>query len=222
MCKIMSEMFKLSNTQRKLLEIIRNSIAHGNELSVRDLMDEMGFSSTRSITYQLEQLGKAGYLVRDASGKIVRVNTVKEGMPAVSFLPLLGNAPCGAPFNVEENYERLIPVPLRLLGRNTKKKLYLVKAVGDSMSPKIEDGDLVIFEPNPSPESGSIVVARTDEGVIIKRFKDLGSQLVLEPINKKFFPLVFEKDRVSKRTLEIDGVAITVIKAEENLRKGGE
>lgn len=202
------------------MEIIRNSIAHGDEPSIRNLADEMRFSSTRSVTYQLERLEEAGYLVKDAGGKVIRVNAVEEGTPAVSFLPLLGSAPCGAPFIVEENYERLIPVPLRLIGRNIKKKLYIVKAVGDSMSPKIEDGDLVIFEPNPSPENGSIVVARTEEGVTIKRFKDLGSQLVLEPVNEKFLPLVFEKDTVSDQTLEIDGVAVTVIKPEENLRDG--
>lgn len=215
-------MFKLSDTQRKLLEIIRNAIAHGDEPSVRDLMDDMEFSSTRSITYQLEQLERAGCLVRDASGRIIRVNSIEEGTPAVSFLPLLGSAPCGLPFIVEENYERLIPVPLRLLGRNTKKKLYLVKAIGDSMSPKIEDGDLIIFEPNSSPEDGSIVVARTEEGVTIKTLKILGSQLILKPINEKFLPLVFEKNKISTKNLEFDGVAIAVIKPEKNLKNGGE
>lgn len=89
------------------------------------------------------------------------------------------------------------------------------------MSPKIEDGDLVIFEPNLSPENGSTVVARTEEGVTIKKFKDLGSQLVLEPVNERFLPLVFDRSDVSKETLEIDGAAISVIKAEKNLREGG-
>lgn len=215
-------MSKVSDTQRKMLEVIRNHIAHGDEPSIRGLADEMGFSSTRSITYQLERLEGAGYLVRGANGKVIRVNVAEEGTPAVSFLPLLGSAPCGSPFTVEENYERLVPVPLRLLGRNSKKKLYIVRAVGDSMSPKIEDGDLVIFEPNPSPENGSIVVARTEEGVTIKKFKDLGPQLVLEPVNNKFLPLVFEKEDVSRETVEIDGAAVTVIKTEENLREGGE
>lgn len=215
-------MFKLTNTQRKLLEIIRNAITHEAEVSIRDLANEMGFSSTRAIAYQVEKLEEKGCLIKDDNGRIVRVNTIEEGTPAVSFLPLLGSAPCGSPFIAEENYERLLPVPLRLLARNTKKKLYIVRAVGNSMFPKIEDGDLVIFEPDPSPKNGSIVIARTDEGVTIKLFSNLGSQLVLEPINKKFLPLVFEKENVSKKNLEIDGVAITLIRPEENLRNGGE
>lgn len=218
----MSDMSKLSDTQRKLLEIIRNRIADEGLPSVRELADEMGFSSTRSITYQLGRLEDLGYLVKGADGRIIRVTTLEEGVPAVSFLPLLGSAPCGSPFIAEENFERLVPIPLRLLGRNIGKKLYIVKAVGDSMSPKIEDGDLIVFEPNPSPENGSIVVARTEEGVTVKRFRDLGSQFVLEPVNEKFLPLVFEKADISKEILEIEGAAVGVFKPRMNLQKGGE
>lgn len=67
------------------MEIIRNTLVLEGDVSIRGLADEMGFSSTRSVTYQLAQLEQSGCLVRDTNGKILRVNTVEEGTPRGFF-----------------------------------------------------------------------------------------------------------------------------------------
>jgi SOS-response transcriptional repressor LexA len=208
----------ISEIQQKILDSFRQAIVSGENISMRDIGGEFDLAPN-TILYHIRRLEKKGLLIRDGNGKVIRVNSPDDSQ-AVAFLPLLANASCGSPLDqiVDENLARMIPVPLFLLGRNKKKSLYLIKAVGDSMSPKIEDGDLVIFEKNPAPEVGKVIVARTNEGFTIKVFRKTRDQYLLDPLNTKYQPLVFDKTK--NEGLNIDGVAVGVFKPQENLGGG--
>lgn len=208
----------LTDIQQKILELFRQSISNGESLSMRDLGGELDLAPN-TILYHIRKLEEKGLIVRNSNGKVVRVNSADESL-AVAFLPLLANAKCGPPLDqvVDENLARMVPVPLYLLGRNSKKHLYLVNAIGDSMSPKIEDGDFVVFEGGVSAEPGKIVVARTKEGFTIKTFRENIEQYVLEPQNPNYQPMIFKKSDKNKY-LNIDGVAVGVFKPELNLEE---
>ncbi|MFH1792700.1 MAG: S24 family peptidase [Patescibacteria group bacterium] len=210
----------LNDTQRKLLERLRVSIESGESLSLRDIGKEIDLSAN-TVLYHIRKLEQEGFIVRGPDGKVVRVNS-PDANSAIAFLPLLGNAHCGQPLNeiIEDHVTQMIPVPLRILGRNTKKQLFLVRAVGDSMVPKIEDGDLVVMEENPTPQTGSIVVARVAEGFTIKIFKETEKEYILKPYNQKYEPFVFKKNQINQE-LNLDGTAIGVFKSESNLQDGG-
>lgn len=211
----------LNDTQRKILEQLRGSIESGESLSLRDLGKEFGLSAN-TVLYHVRRLEQEGFIVRGTDGKVVRVNS-PDANSAIAFLPLLGNAHCGPPLNeiVEDNVSQMIPVPLRILGRNSKRQLYLVRAVGDSMVPKIEDGDMIVMEENPSPQTGNIVVARVSDGFTIKIFKETDKEYILKPYNPKYEPFVFKKDQINQE-FNLDGVAIGVFKPELNLQDGGD
>ncbi|MBI2018999.1 repressor LexA [Candidatus Daviesbacteria bacterium] len=212
----------LTPPQQKIMELLRSALAHGSTLSMSDIADELGFESPNAVFYHIKTLENLGLIVRDASGKVIRVNSLEDATGAVSFLPLLGSARCGPPMEqiVEEFTEKMLPIPLRLLGKNSKRQLYLITAVGDSMYPRIQDGDIIIFEPNPVPTPNSIVVARTREGATVKRYKETGTQIILEPENPQYQPLVFDKS-AKDELFNIDGVAVGVFKPQQNL-EGGE
>ena len=62
---------------------------------------------------------------------------------------------------------------------------------GDSMEPKYEAGDRVVFAPNSEPRNGDFVVARREEdgGVVFKRFKRTGAEgqtIRLESLNPNY------------------------------------
>lgn len=201
--------------QRKILEQIRLAVSTGHSSSLRDL-GKLFDIAPNTVLYHIRKLEELGLIIRDMNGKVIRVNSQDESL-AIAFLPLLGTARCGIPLEnvVEENTARMVPVPLRLLGKNSKKQLYLVKAIGDSMEPKIEEEDIIVFESKP-PQTGDIVVARLEDGFTIKVFKETPEQLILKPYNQKYEPFVFEKDQEGK-TFNIDGVAVGVFKPQENL-----
>lgn len=209
-----------SNTRKKIFEMLKRAVANGEAISLRDIGGELNLAAN-TVLYHIKKLEKKGLIVRNTTGKVTRVNSPENGS-AIAYLPLLGNAACGPPIDTiaENNTIRMIPVPLHILGRNSKRNLYLIEAVGDSMAEKIENGDYVIFEPNPSPNPGQIVVARTKDGFTIKVFKETPSQCILEPLNSDYLPLLFEKSETDK-SFSIDGVAIGVFKSEYNLRPGG-
>ena len=209
----------LNDFQRKILEKLRLAIEAGEPISLRDLGGEFDLSAN-TILYHLRKLEDSGFIVRGSDGKVIRVNSPNENS-AVAYLPLLGSAHCGIPIKqvVEQFTEKMLPIPLRLLGKNSKRHLYLITAVGDSMYPRVQDGDIIIFEPNPSPIQGSMVVVRTEEGATVKRYKETGTQVILEPENPQYQPLVFDKSEKDE-LFNIDGVAVGVFKPQENLGGG--
>lgn len=209
--------------QTRLLEILRSSIGHGESLSLRDLAELVELDSANAVLYHIRKLEESGHIIRDETGKVVRVNTSDEITGGIALLPLLGSAQCGPPLDqiADEATSEMVPLPLGMIGRNLKRVLYLVRAIGKSMEPKIEDGDLVVFEPSQIADQGKVVVARTQEGFVIKRFKETRNQLILESINPEFGNLVFNKENEGE-TFNIDGVAIGVFRPEDNLRNGGE
>jgi len=208
-----------SKPRRRIFEILKRAVTSGETISLRDIGSELDLSAN-TVLYHIKRLEEKGLVVRNTDGRVIRVNS-PEDSSAIAYLPLLGNAACGQPLDriVENNTVRMIPVPLHILGRNSKRNLYLIEAVGDSMAEKIENGDYVIFEPNPSPSPGQIVVARTKDGFTIKVFRKTASQCILEPLNPNYLPLVFEKSEINE-SFNIDGVTVGIFKPQENLKGG--
>lgn len=86
-----------------------------------------------------------------------------------------------------------------------------IKVRGDSMYPKIEDGDLVIVRRDVDWYDGAIVVALIDgdEGVV-KRIFQTATRLTLESINPSFPPRRFEREEMNR--VQVVGVVKMILK----------
>lgn len=76
---------------------------------------------------------------------------------------------------------------------------FAVRISGDSMSPKYDEGDVVIADPVVHPESGKTVVAKlTDGRLLVRRFRSAGDVVILESINQnpRYEPVVIAKDQI--------------------------
>jgi len=69
-----------------------------------------------------------------------------------------------------------------------------VKVIGDSMkNAGLLPGDFVIVDSaKKEPRDGEIVIAETDDGVTVKRFRKEGARIWLQPENENYPPLVPE------------------------------
>ncbi len=78
--------------------------------------------------------------------------------------------------------------------RNPEEYFFL-KVTGDSMAPRINEGDLALVHRQSSAESGDVVVAliNGDEGTI-KKFIRQGSTVILQPFNPAYAPVVLGSD----------------------------
>jgi repressor LexA len=74
---------------------------------------------------------------------------------------------------------------------------FALKVKGNSMAPRIEDGDIVVVSPQQEVHNGDICVVRVDDEDTLKRVKFEGSYIHLVPLNPDFEPVTVKKKDVN-------------------------
>ena len=72
-----------------------------------------------------------------------------------------------------------------------------------------EDGDLLAVHRSSEARNGQIVVARLDDEVTVKRFRQHGEVIELIAENPDFKPIIVD---TAARTLAIEGIAVGLIR----------
>ena len=68
------------------------------------------------------------------------------------------------------------------------EEMFLVKAKGVSMLPKISNGDIVFVRRTDTADNGDVVVCINDGEGLIKKFQADGKQIVLSSLNSEKYP----------------------------------
>ena len=80
--------------------------------------------------------------------------------------------------------------------RNPEEYLYLI-VKGNSMEPRISDGDYALVHRQDTLESGDLgVVIYGDEEATLKRYIRRGNAVILEPFNPDYDPMVIEGEQL--------------------------
>jgi repressor LexA len=74
---------------------------------------------------------------------------------------------------------------------------FALKVKGNSMSPRIEDGDVVIVSPQQEARSGDVCVARVNGEDTLKKVKFEGNYVHLIPLNPEYDPVTVKKRDVN-------------------------
>lgn len=187
---------KLHPIQKKLLDILIKNV--DEPLSIRDMQEILDVSSTSVIAHHLKQLEKRGYLKKNPYNP--RDYQVVKGSPEkqITYLNLYGLAHCGPNGSIlDGNPIDRIAISTRLLSFPSSEA-FMVKAKGDSMAPKINEGDFVIVKRNHNPESGSIVVCVNNGEALIKKIKiekeKNKKKYILVSLNPKHPPFLAKDD----------------------------
>ncbi|GED98160.1 transcriptional repressor LexA [Gordonia crocea] len=191
----------LTQRQRDVLEVIRKSVRErGYPPSIREIGDAVGLVSTSSVAYQLRTLETKGLLKRDPHRpRAVNVAPDKnqpppggaaagtDGMPAPTYVPVLGQIAAGGPILAEEAVEDVFPLPRELVGDGTH---FLLRVIGESMiDAAICDGDWVVVRQQNVADNGDIVAAMIDGEATVKTFKRDADHVWLMPHNPLFEPI---------------------------------
>ena len=89
-----------------------------------------------------------------------------------------------------------------------KGNLVAVRIHGDSMSPRIVDGDIVIVKIQPTAESGDIVIVFIDNISKCNYIQITPTGIKLIPYNSSYEPMFFTNDEVSTLPVTIYGKII--------------
>jgi repressor LexA len=188
-------MKELHHTQRMLLNLLKEHLEA--PLTIRELQSRLGVSSPSVIYHHILQLEKKGLLKRDPINPSNYLVTSDEPEKQIAYLPLYGPAYCSPNGSILDGSPiGKIPVSTVLISF-PPAEAFLVKAKGDSMSPRINDGDFVLARRMTRPIHGEIMVCVNNEEAIIKRIAiEKGNTVILYSVNPdpKYSPFTAAPD----------------------------
>lgn len=193
----------LNPIQNKILKLLERNVEE--PLSYRDLAREVDVASTNTIAYHLRLLEKKGYLKRDPISP-QNYSVLNRPETGVAYLNLYGLAHCGPKGSLLDSapIDR-IPIAVRLIPFLVSSA-FLVKAKGDSMEPRIYEGDLVLAKRQNVADSGDMVVCINQGEAIIKKIKKEKNGVILVSLNPKYEPFFS-----SKEDFRIEGIVKSII-----------
>lgn len=103
-----------------------------------------------------------------------------QPMPKMSSIPRVGRIACGEPILAEENIEAHDSVP------SAWRADFTLVCVGDSMAPRIQDGDLVAVRKQDEVENGEVAAVRIDNEATLKRVFVFDDHIELRAENPEF------------------------------------
>jgi repressor LexA len=190
----------------QILRLIQNAILDtGMPPTRKEIAQELGFKSPNAAEDHLRALARKGVisLVPGASRGI----QLKEALREPLGLPLIGRVAAGRPIMSEENVEERLQIDPSVF---QVRPHYLLKVVGMSMKDiGILDGDLVAVHRTPEVRNRQIIVARLENEVTVKRYRQEGSVAWLLPENEDFEPI---KVDLKEQSLLIEGVVVGVVR----------
>ena len=199
-------MRQLTPRQTQILEMIQDFIAETGMPPTRaEIARELGFKSANAAEEHLRALQKKGVLelLPGASRGIQLKDSLREQIG----LPLVGRVAAGSPILAEEHIETHYRLDPQLFN---PKPHYLLRVHGMSMKDAgILDGDLVAVHRTPEVRSRQIVVARLDDEVTVKRYRQTGSKVELLPENEEFDTIHVD---LAEQSMVIEGVVVGVIR----------
>lgn len=185
-------------------------------LTVEELAKKMGYKDKSSIS-KIEN-GKAdipqskviafaralntttAYLMGIDTAKEISIPAGFQPLPKRDRIPRVGQIACGTPILAEENVEAYDEVPSEWHADFT------LLCQGDSMEPKIKDGDVVAIHSQPMVENGEVAAVLIDGEATLKRVFLFDDHIELRAENPAFPTIIRIGEDMN--TITIEGKAV--------------
>lgn len=199
-------MDQLTPRQSEILLFLQKFIEETGMPPTRaEIARSLGFRSVNAAEEHLRALQRKGVieLIPGTSRGIRLKDFLREQLG----LPLIGRVAAGSPILAEEHIEAHYRIDTSIFN---PRPHYLLRVQGMSMKDAgILDGDLVAVHRTPEVRSGQIIVARLEDEVTVKRYRQEGKIVWLLPENSDFSPI---KVDLKKETMVIEGVVVGLVR----------
>ena len=193
-------MINLTEQQFKIFDVIKGHVNdYGYPPTRAEIAKIMGFKSVNAAESHIKALVKKGVLLK--------VPDSSRGLKLVeeySGIPIVGRVAAGSPISAVENIEKYIPTnPI------SSPVDFFLRVKGDSMKDiGIIENDLVGVKKASTAENGSVVVARLEEEVTLKRFVQENGKIKLVAENKNYNDILI----VQYSGFSLEGIAVGVVR----------
>ena len=198
-------MIKLTSRQQEILAFIRNTLeVLGAPPTRAEIANAFGFASHNAAEEHLKALAKKGAIILEP-GSARGIRLVEQ-----LGLPLIGSVAAGSPILAVENVQSRYALDASLFRPRAD---FLLRVRGLSMiNAGILDGDLLAVHRCGEAHNGQIVVARLEDEVTVKRFRQHGHVVELIAENPEFEPIVVD---TREQAVAIEGIAVGLIRGGE-------
>lgn len=182
----------LSKMERRILDYLIDYLRRNTyQPSIREIGRRFGIKSTKTVSEYLQSLADKGYIEREASrSRGVRIVGLELQNAQTVSVPFYGKIAAGAPTLLRDRADEEFTLDPKLVGSANS---FFLEVRGESMEAMgILDGDLVLVEPADPEEvrDGEVVAARVDGEATVKRYFARDGQVVLEPANTDYAPIL--------------------------------
>ena len=201
-------MTPLTSRQSEVLAFIEEFVEEvGMPPTRAEIARNLGFKSANAAEEHLRALKRKGAIeLLSGTSRGIQLKTTSHEQPG---LPLGGRVAAGSPMLAEEHIEDHLSVDPGLFH---PKPHYLLRVHGMSMKGAgILDGDLVAVHRTPEVRNRQIVVARLEDEVTVKRYRQKGKLVWLLPENPDYAPI---KVDLNQQSLIIEGVVVGLLRRE--------
>lgn len=129
-----------------------------------------------------------------------------SGTATVKRIPVLGRVVAGIPIDAIEEVLDWEEIPESLARTG---EFFALQVKGDSMSPRIQEGDVLIVRRQSDADEGDIVIAQINgDTACVKRLLKQEDGIVLQSFNPAYSPMFFSKKAVNEKPVHIIGKVI--------------
>jgi repressor LexA len=182
----------LSKIERRILDYLIEYLRKNTyQPSIREIGKRFGIKSTKTVSEYLQSLADKGYIEREASrSRGVKILGLNLERPDVISIPFYGKIAAGQPDLSRDHANSEFGVDPKLIGT---PDAFFLEVNGDSMEQiGMLDGDMVLVEParEETVTDGAVVAARLGGEATVKRYFRRGDEVVLEPANPSYAPIL--------------------------------
>ncbi len=198
---------KLTENQKEILNQLIECRDANQSISVRGIAANLGVS-TSLVSYTIKQFEKKGILKRSVYNPKDFTIIFSASKSAVQFVKYI-EARCGASGSLNEDYViDNVPLPIHQFSILNPDRAILIKAMGDSMEPKIYEGDMVLAEKINDNEAcpNRIYLVTNDDQAFIKKYVVLNNHQSLVSLNPAYKPIPITEDTHTRFIAEVKGI----------------
>ncbi|AYA42211.1 repressor LexA [Xenorhabdus nematophila] len=198
----------LTARQQQVYNLVRDHISQTGMPPTRaEIAARLGFRSPNAAEEHLKALARKG-VIEIISGASRGIRLLREAENEGAGLPLIGRVAAGEPLLAQEHIESHYKVDPELFKPSAD---FLLRVSGMSMKDiGIMDGDLLAVHKTQDVHNGQVIVARIEDEVTVKRFRQAGNRIELIAENPEFELIVVD---LSKQNFTIEGLAVGVIRS---------
>ena len=137
----------------------------------------------------------------------LKAPTVSVAAKPYRRIPVLGSIPAGVPIEAVEDVEDWEDLPESMF--KSGAEYFALKVKGDSMSPKYEDGDVLILRRQETCDNGQdCAVLVNGDDATFKRVRLSERGITLQPLNPKYDPIFYTNQEGRELPIRILGVVV--------------